>query len=72
MVKIRIKSCKDPDGCSICLRSCPVGALMKVPIGDMKSKKKKPKYKIRSYFRDLCTGCGLCEKKCPEGVIRVY
>jgi Fe-S-cluster-containing dehydrogenase component len=47
------RGCQDPP----CVRACPSGALIKRPDGGVTFKK------------ELCTGCGKCEKACLIGAI---
>jgi ferredoxin len=70
-VKIRITDCKIADSCGKCLKVCPEGALIKVPLGKMKSSSEKPKYTIKPFYDRLCTGCGKCVSVCPKRAIRL-
>lgn len=47
--------CRD----AACVRVCPTGALKNHPRGFV------------SFERDLCNGCGYCEKFCPFGAVRI-
>ena len=70
MVKtLKIKQCSNADACRKCLKICPVGALILVPVGRMKSYSEKPKYKIQPHFEEVCTKCNECVEVCPQKAI---
>ena len=71
MVRIEVAYCGIVADCRKCLAICPVGALMKVPVGKMKSFDNEPDHIIRPYYEKLCTGCGKCVSICPKKAIKI-
>jgi ferredoxin len=55
------------DGCSKCVKACPVDALRLVPGDDPAH----PGRKKATAETDLCLGCGVCVPACPKGGVRL-
>ena len=72
VVKIDYKKCLGAEACGNCLRICPVGVFMNVPIGKYKGDPWRTSYKIVPYFRDLCNNCRACQKVCPKNCIYIH
>jgi len=69
VVKINLKKCLGAKKCGKCLKICPVGVFMNVPIGAYTGDVWKTKYKIVPYFKELCNNCKACQKVCPTNCI---
>ena len=65
------KHCLGPEECGKCLKVCPVGVFMKIPVGRYAYKREPKEYKVKPYFKELCNNCGACQRVCPTNCIRV-
>ena len=70
VIEIDYKKCRGAEKCGLCLKNCPTGVYMNVPIGEFVPNKAPEKYKIVPAFEKDCTGCKTCLKLCPEKCIR--
>ena len=65
------KKCNDPWNCCKCLDACPEGVFMTYPRDKRGPGKPAGNWAIMPSFMKLCTGCRICEEKCPENALIV-
>jgi len=63
--------CGKPEDCTECLKTCPLGVLLMIPIGSGKANEAPRAWKIKPRFPEQCNGCGLCAEKCPRHAIQI-
>jgi len=65
MVKIDNSKCLGADKCGKCMKICPVGVFMNVPVGKFRSGVEPECFEIVPYYDAVCYACGACVKVCP-------
>ena len=57
-----VELCK---GCQLCVGNCPRKAIIPLETGNKKG------YEIIKVDQNLCIGCGICYKVCPDYVFTI-
>ena len=69
---INYNLCKDPLNCRKCLSICPSLVFACGATKVWKGRETDPtEYRIVGRYYDKCSGCGDCQKVCPNGAIKI-
>ncbi len=71
VIKIDHSKCLSADKCGKCMRICPLGVFMKVPVGKFNPEKPPEKFRIEPFFEEICDGCKACVRICPVKCIEL-
>lgn len=61
----------DPTGCKKCLEVCPPVVFGCVPAEERKYGSAPTVYKLTIVWEELCNGCGVCVRICPQKAISI-